>query len=211
MARLPVPGGDQGEWGDILNEFLMVSLTEGGGIRPTALTNAGGQLASAKSQANGYAGLDPNGVVPTAQLPARLAGVGDYVGVSGSFAAADTVPVMIEWTDTTTPPRGVSLSWSGDTPTQVTIATDGVYAVTVMIQWGDHIAVNQGARTVNLFANCGFYVVDQRECAGTGVETYQTVNYTVYMQAGGSFRVYATQQGEVELNAYAMMLVTRVA
>lgn len=210
MARLPVPGGDQGEWGDILNDFLGVSLSGSGHIKPSAITNAGGQLTASKGQANGYAGLNSSGIVPEAQLPARLAGVGDYVGVSGGFAIADNDSLAIEWAGTTAT-RGTSLAWDDTTPDRVNIAVDGVYAVTVMVQWGDHIAANPGQRTVNIYANCGFYVADQRECAGNGFETYQSVNYTVFMQAGGSFRSYVHQQGEAELNPYAMMLVTRVA
>lgn len=33
MARLPTPGGDEGEWGTILNEFLTVSHTSEGALK----------------------------------------------------------------------------------------------------------------------------------------------------------------------------------
>ncbi len=68
MARLPIPGSDEGTWGDILNEYLLTSLTSSGGIQPGAISAAGGQLTSAKGQADGYASLDGTGNVPLDQL-----------------------------------------------------------------------------------------------------------------------------------------------
>jgi hypothetical protein len=41
MARLPTPGGDIGDWGDVLNTFLGVSLNTDGTLLVTALTEAG--------------------------------------------------------------------------------------------------------------------------------------------------------------------------
>jgi len=39
--RLPVPGGDENEWGDILNQFLQVSHEDDGTLRPESFTGAG--------------------------------------------------------------------------------------------------------------------------------------------------------------------------
>lgn len=41
MARLPVPGSDNNNWGDLLNEFLKVSHNGDGGIKPSAVTATG--------------------------------------------------------------------------------------------------------------------------------------------------------------------------
>ncbi|HEY8998887.1 MAG TPA: hypothetical protein VIM53_01070 [Candidatus Saccharimonadales bacterium] len=41
-ARLPVPGSDDGQWGDILNTFLLVSHGSDGTLNLSAITNAGG-------------------------------------------------------------------------------------------------------------------------------------------------------------------------
>lgn len=41
MNRLPTPGGDDGTWGTILNDFLEVSLNTDGTLQPSALTQAG--------------------------------------------------------------------------------------------------------------------------------------------------------------------------
>lgn len=36
MARLPTPGSDAGTWGDILNEYLLVSHNSDGSLKPSA-------------------------------------------------------------------------------------------------------------------------------------------------------------------------------
>ena len=42
MARLPSPGGDSGNWGTILNEYLAVSLNTDGTLKNSAVSAAGG-------------------------------------------------------------------------------------------------------------------------------------------------------------------------
>lgn len=37
MARLPIPGSDKGTWGDILNDFLTVSLSSDGTLKDTGV------------------------------------------------------------------------------------------------------------------------------------------------------------------------------
>ncbi len=37
MARLPQPGGDQGSWGEVLNDFLKTSLNTDGTIKANAI------------------------------------------------------------------------------------------------------------------------------------------------------------------------------
>lgn len=46
MSRLPTPGSDDGTWGDILNEFLSVSHNSTGTLKGSAISAAGGLLAS---------------------------------------------------------------------------------------------------------------------------------------------------------------------
>lgn len=41
-ARLPKPGGDDGNWGAILNDFLGVAHGTNGMLRPSAVAAAGG-------------------------------------------------------------------------------------------------------------------------------------------------------------------------
>jgi len=42
MARLPVPGGDKGSWGDVLNDYLRASHQDDGSLKKAALQAAGG-------------------------------------------------------------------------------------------------------------------------------------------------------------------------
>jgi hypothetical protein len=64
MARLPVPGSDDGTWGEVLNEFLGVSLNGDGTIQAGAVTASSIQDSSvAESKLNIGAGT--NGQVLT--------------------------------------------------------------------------------------------------------------------------------------------------
>lgn len=38
MARLPIVGGDANNWGEVLNEYLQVSHTTSGAIKPSSIT-----------------------------------------------------------------------------------------------------------------------------------------------------------------------------
>jgi hypothetical protein len=69
MSRLPISGADEGDWGNILNDFLRQSHNADGSLTPPAVAAAGALPASAVGQANGVAALDSTGVVPEAQLP----------------------------------------------------------------------------------------------------------------------------------------------
>lgn len=40
MARLPIPGSDEGEWGEILNEYLLQAHASNGAIKPGVVTLA---------------------------------------------------------------------------------------------------------------------------------------------------------------------------
>jgi hypothetical protein len=74
--RLPNVGSDDGSWGTILNNYLLVSLNDDGTLRGLG-------------QANGVAPLDSTGKVPTANLPA-ISGV---IAVTSSTASATAAKV----------------------------------------------------------------------------------------------------------------------
>lgn len=89
MARLPEPGKDNGQWGDILNDYLAQSLSADGSLKtdtvgpaqlkPLSVTTAAlvdnsvtiPKLSSV-AQANGLASLDGSAKLPEAQVPVRL-------------------------------------------------------------------------------------------------------------------------------------------
>lgn len=62
MARLPTPGSDTGNWGDILNDYLLVSHNTDGTLR------AASDIADAKAKAN--SALQPSGNLSGLQSPA---------------------------------------------------------------------------------------------------------------------------------------------
>ncbi|HSD56516.1 MAG TPA: glycosyl hydrolase family 28-related protein [Candidatus Saccharimonadales bacterium] len=69
MARLPIPGSDDGSWGTILNDFLTVSHNADGTLKSAEVSAAGAEVSSNKGQANGYAPLNSSSQVPIANLP----------------------------------------------------------------------------------------------------------------------------------------------
>jgi hypothetical protein len=110
MARLPQPGGDDGTWGDILNDFLSQSHNPDGTLQSAAVPDGSvtpAKLsqsyipASEKGAANGVATLDATGVVPASQLPPSGStpdattiskGIVQLAGDLAGTAAAPTVP-----------------------------------------------------------------------------------------------------------------------
>lgn len=131
MSRLPRPGEDNGEWGDILNDFLAVSHMDDGTIRVESLPEiqiADGSITPAKlSQAyipatskgmpDGVALLDSGGKISSEQIPsdtiltdatATTKGVVQLSGDLSGTATAPTVPGLI--TKYTYPAGGIPLS-----------------------------------------------------------------------------------------------------
>jgi hypothetical protein len=69
MSRLPVPGGDDGTWGSILNDYLAVSIDTDGTLKGSAVQSTGTEMSTNRGQPNGYAPLDGTGKVPAGNLP----------------------------------------------------------------------------------------------------------------------------------------------
>jgi hypothetical protein len=101
MARLPTPGGDDGTWGGVLNDFLDQAHNTDGTLKTTALQAAGGESTANKGVAGGYAPLDGTGQVPAANLPPAGAtpdattsskGIVQLAGDLAGTAASPTVP-----------------------------------------------------------------------------------------------------------------------
>src|SRR5689334_11989714 len=99
MARLPVSGSDNGTWGDILNDFLVVAHNADGTLKPigdsgvsslsqSKISNLVADLAATektanKAQANGYASLDSGTHVPVAQLGSGTANSSSFLRGDG--------------------------------------------------------------------------------------------------------------------------------
>lgn len=130
MARLPTPGGDEGTWGDILNQFLKVehktdgTLKKAGDISKaktdasnalstassaqTDATQAISDAAAAQTTANA-AYVKPGSGIPEADLDS---GVQTKLNSSGATQINDLSDVD---TSTTTPTAGQALIWNNST------------------------------------------------------------------------------------------------
>ena len=85
-ARLPIPGHDDGVWGDILNGFLEVAHNGDGTLQPNAIQSAGGAMSSQVGAANGIAGLNGSSQVPAVQLGAGTASSSNFLRGDGVWA-----------------------------------------------------------------------------------------------------------------------------
>jgi hypothetical protein len=141
MARLPIPGSDQGQWGEILNDYLSVAhMTDGtlkditlppNSVTPVMLTQAYVPV-SQKGAAQGVATLDTDGKVPSSQLPSGAApsdatitekGILQLAGDLAGTAAAPTVPALAtKAATTTTITAGTGLTGGGDLSANRTLA-----------------------------------------------------------------------------------------
>lgn len=110
MARLPTPGGDDGSWGTVLNDFLNESHNSDGTIKSSAIQAAGAERTTSKGVAGGYAPLDGSGLVPASNLPPAGAtpdatngskGIVQLAGDLAGTAALPTVPGLSAKADDT--------------------------------------------------------------------------------------------------------------
>lgn len=121
MAQLPIPGGDSGTWGTILNDFLEVSLNGDGTIQPSALTAAGG-VASV------------NTITPQSggNVTLTAANVGAYAKPSGGIPSSDlSSSVQAELTTASTAVQSVN-GLTGPTVT-LTASTVGALPTTTKL------------------------------------------------------------------------------
>ncbi|HSD56410.1 MAG TPA: hypothetical protein VLA92_04635 [Candidatus Saccharimonadales bacterium] len=116
MARLPILGGDDGSWGQVLNDFLTVSHASDGTLKTSAVTDAGAALDAAvvhNTGAETIAGTKTFSASPVVPSPSL-----------GSQAANKTYvdSVVVATPDATTTTKGVvqlagDLSGTASAPT----------------------------------------------------------------------------------------------
>lgn len=102
MARLPTPGGDSGNWGAILNDYLAQAHKSDGtlkNISQAGVTNLQADLASKIDatqigQPQGPAVLDTNGKLTDAQLPTRLS----TSSLAATYASQTAIPPLYSQT-----------------------------------------------------------------------------------------------------------------
>jgi len=181
VARLPVPGSDNGQWGDILNSFLDVSHNLDGTLNTTAVNAAitpglitATQLNDVyiktgdKGQPSGVASLDVTGKVPSSQLPTGSTpdatttskGIVQLAGDLGGTATSPTVPGLATRVLTsTTITAGTGLTGGGDLSANRTLAVSyGTIAGTAAA--GDDSRITGAEQTANKGAINGYASLD---------------------------------------------------
>lgn len=86
MANLPTPGQDEGTWGNILNEFLLVSHNSDGTLQSSAISSSGGVTTGSVGSANGVASLNSSSQVPLTQLGSGTASSSNFLRGDGTWA-----------------------------------------------------------------------------------------------------------------------------
>ena len=182
MSRLPSPGGDVGNWGAILNDFLNQAHNADGTLQTTAVNNAisDGSITptklsetyistSEKGTTDGVATLDGSGKVTASQLPASVAppdadattkGLIQLAGDLSGTAAAPTVPGLTTKAATsTTITAGTGLTGGGDLSASRTLSVNfGTTAGTVM--QGDDSRIAGAEQTTNKGVANGYASLD---------------------------------------------------
>jgi len=129
MARLPVPGGDNDTWGNVLNDFLSQAHTAAGDIKDGVVTEnviadgsvSAGKLSAASptnGQVLGYSGSGLVWTTPSGSgsVPDATAGTKGLVQLAGDLsgtAAAPTVPGLSTKEPTITAGNSTQY-WRGD-------------------------------------------------------------------------------------------------
>src|ERR1019366_466652 len=91
MSRLPTTGGDTDIWGDVLNDYLSVSLDTDGTIRPSALAGKPNDSAIVHNSGNetiaGIKNFSSSPMVPTPSTGTDAANKSYVDGVVSAGAA----------------------------------------------------------------------------------------------------------------------------
>lgn len=128
MARLPQPGGDQGQWGDILNDFLLYTHNSDGSLKDGSVSELKlDSAAQAKLNQVGTQGpTGPAGATGAAGTTGAT-GIAGPVGATGpTGTAGGTGPTGPAGADGSTGPTGTT---GGTGPTGVA-GSDGATGAT---------------------------------------------------------------------------------
>src|SRR5882672_4462546 len=121
MSRLPVPGSDDGNWGDLLNDFLHASHNSDGTLKTSAVNASGGQGPAGPAGAQGVAG-------PAGSVTDNVASYYTANFSSGNPSQTINSGVNIINFDTQNVQKGSNISVSGTT---ITIWETGTYLFSI--------------------------------------------------------------------------------
>lgn len=102
MTRLPTPGGDEGTWGDILNQFLLRSHNSEGGLKNNSVTTAvvlDDNITEPKLSPDVRAKLNASSSGTVSDATTTSKGIIQLGGDLSGTAAAPTVPGLTTLTN----------------------------------------------------------------------------------------------------------------
>ena len=176
MARLPVPGSDNGTWGDVLNDYLAVAHDTTGNLKANAVSSSvlqddsisetklnvaggsNGQVLTKNSALTG--GMEWTSVAGSPDATTSSKGIVQLAGDLGGTAAAPTVPALANKANaSTTVSAGTGLTGGGDLSTNRTISANfGTTAGT--IAQGNDSRITGAEQTANKGAASGYASLD---------------------------------------------------